>query len=327
MKVFSQCMSCMMQQIQTAMRLLKPNIKEYEIVEAQRKLMEYISKQDLKSVNNVLLGAKTYEIIANALNMEDPYKEQKKIYNDRALALYDKVVEWISQHEQNNGQILVDDKDSKQPSSKNIKLRNQLIIAIKASIIGNSIDFGTNSSINIEDEIEEIMHTELKGNVEIDEFINDLINSNKILIIGDNTGEIVFDKLFIEKLKLIFPQKQYVYAVRSGPIINDATIEDAEYIGMTKVCKVVQSSQTPGFIMELSSKEFKEEFESSDLLISKGQGNFESIIDENTSDKPVYFLLKAKCKLISEIFRVPLGSLLLARKTKELINRIESQEL
>jgi len=305
-------MACMMQQIQNGLRLLKPNILEYEIVRAQQKLMKIISEQDLSKINNVILGAKTYEIISEVLETKDPYKNLKKKYNDKALELYSNLKNSIDKFYTQNIQNL-----------NSSELEEILNLVLKASIIGNSIDFGTNLNINIEQEIEKLINTKLISNVEIKEFINDINKSNKILIVGDNAGEIVFDKLFIEKLKKIFPHKEIIYSVRAGPIINDATLEDAEYINLTKTCRVVESSVSPGIILEWSSKDFIEIFNSSNFIISKGQGNFESIIDIDTTNKNVYFLLKIKCILIQKIFKMPIGSIVLMKKNKELIDRVE----
>jgi damage-control phosphatase, subfamily I len=114
-----------------------------------------------------------------------------------------------------------------------------------------------------------------------------------ILYIGDNAGEIVFDGLVME---LLGPAK-VTLAVRGGPILNDATLEDAKAAGLAEMVLVVDTgSDVPGVILDECSDEFRRHFESADLIISKGQGNYETL-DE--ADAPIWFALKIKCPVIA----------------------------
>ncbi len=138
--------------------------------------------------------------------------------------------------------------------------------------------------------------------------------AEKIFIIGDNAGEIVFDKLLIEILLQKYPGTKFIYAVRGGPAINDVIMEDAVETGLSALVEVVQGSVSPGVIMEETTPEFREVFQTADLIISKGQGNFESLDTVDTNGVELYFLLKAKCEVVAEMFNVPLGSLVLSRR-------------
>jgi len=121
--------------------------------------------------------------------------------------------------------------------------------------------------------------------------------AEKILFIGDNAGEIVLDKIFIENLS----REKITYAVRGGPALNDATMEDAEMVGMRDSVKVISTGlDMPAAILPFCSKEFLDEYKKSDLIISKGQGNYEALCDE---DKNIFFLLKIKCPVVAETFK------------------------
>ena len=118
-------------------------------------------------------------------------------------------------------------------------------------------------------------------------------NAKQILYLGDNAGEIVFDKLFIEHL----PKEKIIFAVRGKPVINDATMKDAEDIGLTDILKVIDNgSGYPGTVLQSCSEEFQEVFNGADLIISKGQGNYETL-SENRQN--IFFLLKIKCDIVA----------------------------
>ncbi len=298
MKLASECMSCLIKQVERAIRLLQPNAPNSLIVETQHRVMQYIASREPLSLRSEDMGTITYKIIGEALEMEDPYSEQKKKYNKLALEIYPRVFEYT------------------------MKSQDSLKFAITLSILGNSIDFGASSVINF-DNFADLSNVELGEPNHYDRLIMTLENAKSILILGDNTGEIVFDKILVKTLTEYYPDKTIIYSVRGGPIINDATLEDAIEVGMTLECKVLESSLSPGVILKECPAEFQSIFNKANLIISKGQGNFESIITTPTPEKSVFFLLKAKCELISRVFEVPQGTLLLREKTNQLISKIE----
>ncbi|MHA1819792.1 MAG: damage-control phosphatase ARMT1 family protein [Promethearchaeota archaeon] len=302
MHIFSDCMGCMVGQIKTALELLAPGIEETEIILTQQRLMKFISEIDILNYPSSLLGKKVYEIINEVLKNPDPYKELKEKYNRKAMAYYPDLKKKVW--------------DSDEP----------LKVALRISIMGNLIDFGAPNEINLEEELNELEKHDLGGPENIDNFIKNLEAAQKILILGDNAGEIVFDKILIETLKTIYPEKDIKYSVRRGPIINDSTMADAESVGMTEICPVLESSATPGIYLEECTPEFVEEFNSADLILSKGQGNFESLVDVELETPKIFFLLKAKCKLMEKIFNVPIGTLLLVEGTRDLAQRVSSRK-
>jgi hypothetical protein len=134
--------------------------------------------------------------------------------------------------------------------------------------------------------------------------------AKNILFLGDNAGEIVFDKLLIEQM----PMDKISYAVKGFPIINDATMEDAIDTGMTGLVKVLDNGcDAPGTILELCSEKFQEVFRQADLVIAKGQGNYETLSGVN--DKDIFFLLKVKCPVIAQDLECECGSIVVKRIT------------
>ena len=300
MRIFTECVSCLFDQIDRAIRLLSPSTTDDIIISAQQRLMKIIVEKNLVKTKNHELSFEAYRIVAEILNVTDPFKKQKEKYNNIALDLLPQV----------NKQIHL----SKHP----------VTTALKACILGNSIDFGAPLQINVGIELEDLEMNDLGGPTNIELFLESLKRSKNILILGDNAGEIVFDRIFIETILDYLPDKRISYSVRKGPIINDATLEDAKIAGITELCEVVESSATAGISMNESTPEFVEKFTSSDLILSKGQGNFESLVDIPSDWAEIYFLLKAKCTLMEKIFSVPGGTLLLVKKEKNLIDRINS---
>ena len=147
------------------------------------------------------------------------------------------------------------------------------------------------------------------------DFRRDLERARTLLIVGDNAGEIVFDKLLLEVIHSQYPDIRLFFAARGGPAINDATINDAKMVGLADIAEIVASSASPGVILEQTSPEFRSLFHSVDLIISKGQGNFESLDDLNPAKAEIYFFLKTKCNLVSNILKTQLGKLIIAKKS------------
>jgi uncharacterized protein with ATP-grasp and redox domains len=185
-----------------------------------------------------------------------------------------------------------------------------------ASALGNTIDFASQHNIDIISDLKDFSIENLVIN-DYYEFKKSLENSDHLLIIGDNAGEIVLDKILIIYLKKFYPELEIVYSVRSEPIINDATIEDAKFINLTDLVNVIESNNAPGIILSEATNEFRKQFlKENGVILSKGQGNFESLYGMDIAKKDVYYLLKAKCNLIERIFGVKIGDLILKKKIK-----------
>jgi len=213
-------------------------------------------------------------ILRSYTHNPDPYRQEKKQNNDQALAMLPDLEKIVQQ--------------SNDPYNTSLRL----------AIAGNIIDFAASDNFNLQATIDKALTAELA----IDhskQLEQKLKNAKLVLYLGDNAGEIVFDKLFIETIK----HHDLVYVVRGAPVINDATLEDAEYIGMENAAVVISNEcDAPSTIVHKSGKVFRQYFEKADLIISKGQGNLEGLVPLN--DKRIFFLLMVKCNVIAELLNV-----------------------
>jgi uncharacterized protein with ATP-grasp and redox domains len=145
-------------------------------------------------------------------------------------------------------------------------------------------------------------------------------DAREILYIADNAGEIVFDRLLIERL----PIEKVTVAVKGSPVINDVTMEDALVAGLPRIVEVIDNgSDAPGTILESCSGYFQERFEKADLVIAKGQGNYETLSD---IDKNIFFILKAKCPVIARDIGCEVGQMIF-QKTKVFRGEIENARI
>lgn len=214
----------------------------------------------------------------------DPFEKIKRDYNDIALGLYPKLRERIK------------------------KSADPLRTAARLAIAGNIIDFGIFTSIDIGRSVEQSLQAEIATD-DYDAFRQDLSSAREILYLLDNAGEIVFDRLLIEELRLM--GKQVKAVVKGSAVLNDVTREDAVQVGLDTVCEVIDNgSDAIGTILPWTSSEFQNEFKNAELIISKGQGNFETLFG---TAKRTYFLFQSKCDVVSRELGLPVCSMLLRK--------------
>ncbi len=225
-------------------------------------------------------------LFCQLMDNNDPFFEEKKRSNHIASDLY-KI--W---------------------KPKVLRSQNPFDLALRLSVAGNIMDYGANRSFNITQTIEQVLAA--KFSIDDTEKLRDAIEKAKhILYLGDNAGEIVFDKLFLETV--MHPNVTYV--VRGMPILNDVTMADAMEVGMDKVADVISNGyNAPSTVLSKCGKGFLESYHDADLIISKGQGNLEGLIDEN--DPRIYFLLMAKCDVIANRLNVEKGSFIVYNQRK-----------
>ena len=230
------------------------------------------------------IGREVYRIISKRTGIKDPYRKIKEKCTRQALSLYPELKKLINSSE------------------------DRLMTAIRLSIAGNVIDFGANFDFDLKKDIGTILSQDFSIN-HYREFCEALDKARKILYLADNAGETVFDRFLIEEIN-----KPVIYVVRAHPIINDATREDALLAGIDKVAEIVSSGcDAPGNILKFCSDEFLKIYRSADLIISKGQGNYEGLSDE---DRPIFFLLKTKCHVIARDIGIDEGSIVLMKASK-----------
>lgn len=184
---------------------------------------------------------------------------------------------------------------------------------VKIAIIGNILDFG---AFTLDDDIEGVIKSSLKKDLavkDIEEFENSLKTHDKVLYLVDNTGEIVFDKLLLAKLKEC--DLDITIAVKSEPILNDATMVEALDVGLDEFGKLVEiGAGTVGYVDSEISDEFRQIFDDHEFVISKGMGNYEGLTEIDLSKKDIYFLLCVKCNTIARHIGANLHDMLLLRK-------------
>lgn len=178
---------------------------------------------------------------------------------------------------------------------------DRLSRALKVAATGNVMDSALYANLDIEACVEEELSKPF-AQFELGAFEAGLAGAKTVLIVGDNAGEAVFDKVLARELA---KTHEVVFAVRGRPIINDATAADARFVGMDTYATILSTGcPAPGAVLESCDDAFRTVFEQADLVISKGQGNFEALSD---APRPLFFLLKAKCAKVAQELGVEVG--------------------
>ncbi|WP_292658088.1 DUF89 domain-containing protein [Nitratifractor sp.] len=186
--------------------------------------------------------------------------------------------------------------------------KEPLDAALRAAVAGNVIDYATQVAFGLEEEIRTIF--EVPFSIDHKErFLGKLRWARNLLVIGDNVGEHLFDKLMMETFRQYLPELEIRYMVRGRPIINDVTFKEAKEAGIGDVARIVDSGvDTPGFLLERASDEGRRAYEEADLILAKGMGNYECM--ESWADERVMFLLKIKCDVVARKLGKKIGDLI-----------------
>jgi uncharacterized protein with ATP-grasp and redox domains len=297
MRTYLDCIPCFFRQALDAARISGAGtiIQRTVLHEVAKTLPEFSLRAAPPEIARIIYG-----IVRRATHHNDPYQKIKKQSNTLALMMYPELRSRVSASD------------------------DRLIKAVEMAIAGNIIDYGVKNSLNIKEELKKILLTEKhvfgKGNnifIHYHDFKRMVRNAKNILYLADNAGETVFDRILIEEIKKRDAYKKIIYAVKESPIINDALIGDAYQCGIDKIATIVSSgSNAPGTILSLCSREFLKMYKAADMIISKGQGNFEALSEEK---KPIFFMLRAKCSVVAKDIGCSLGDIILlfnGRKTK-----------
>ncbi|MGM0509389.1 MAG: damage-control phosphatase ARMT1 family protein [Fusobacteriota bacterium] len=287
MRTYVECIPCIINQgIKTAKRL---NIDESTQQDMVRDILNYLKDKKYDS-SPPEIAKPIYKIINRYVERNDPFKELKDFYNTEMLKL---------------------EKDLKDIIDSNRDIKT----AVKLAITGNIIDFGAKHSFTKETVLDKVTQIE-ESTLNIDDSAKlqqQLKKSENLLYLGDNCGEIVFDKVFIEYLQEEFPNLDITYGVRGKPVINDITKKDAVEVGLNKIVKIIDNGDSaPGTVIKDASEEFKKVFYDADIVITKGQGNYETL--NNIDRDNLFFLFMAKCNVVAEALEVPTMSLICKAK-------------
>jgi len=180
---------------------------------------------------------------------------------------------------------------------------DMLMRALQYSMTGNYIDFGAMESVS-EEKFEELLVSAKHISLDTEEYKNlkyDLEKAKSLVFLHDNCGEIVFDHVLIKALKKCYPNLHIISMVRGVPVLNDATMDDARQIGLTDTVEVMGNGSTiAGTCLEDVSEEALKVIQNADVILSKGQGNFETLYGCNLN---VYYLFMCKCTLFANRFQ------------------------
>ncbi len=232
-----------------------------------------------------MISRELHVLLNQYSNNPDPYQEAKKQSNDLVLGMYAELKDLVFNSD------------------------NHFNTALRLAIAGNIIDYGIGNQFDLQGTIDKVLSSDfaIDDSLELKQALSE---AKTVLYLGDNCGEIVFDKLFIETIM----HPNLIYAVRGAPVINDVTLDDAKYVGMNIVADVISNGyDAPSTILEHCSAEFMEAFDRADVIISKGQGNLEGLLGK--TDKEIYFLLMVKCEVIADALGVRKGDFVV-RKNK-----------
>ncbi len=282
MRTYFDCVPCAIRQVLDSVRMITDNEAVHEQV--LREVLDMWSRMDMQQ-SPPAMAQKVHRVVRRITGVADPYLEVKDRYNRLAMEMVP-VLE-----------------------KKVVESPDPIETAVRLAIAGNIIDFGVNSTVN-EATLEATITRSLTDPLDLDvlaQFKKAMVEAKDILYLADNSGEIVFDRLLIEQM----PVEKVTLAVRGAPILNDVLMADAQMVGLTDLVEVIDNgTDVPGTIPELCSESFRRRFETADMVIAKGQGNFETL---NDVDRDIFFLLQPKCAVLAKHLDCELGRLIIAR--------------
>ena len=276
MKTYQACIPCIM-------NLMESTLNIADLDDLKKQVIFDKFKEDWGKIDMSLPPARTagliYQKILEETAQDDLFKAYKKSSIQEALKLY--------LHLKNLADAASD----------------HLEMAIRISALGNILDVANPNNYNLEDEINRLMDVQITGD-SLEIFRNKLTSADSLLILADNAGEAVFDKVLIETIDV-----PVVYAVKSKPAFDDALLADARQAGIDQVAQIIETG-TPysGTYLPSCTPEFQDTFTNAPLILAKGQANFETLSD---ASRDLFFLLKVKCEVVSEEINFPVGSLTL----------------
>jgi hypothetical protein len=267
MKTSIDCIPCFVRQTLQATRFVSvyPSVHEGVL----REILRCLAGLDFDRPPP-LVGQMIHRKLRELTGNHDPYKDIKERHNRLAVGLLPELREKV--------------KRSSDPLKTSVRL----------AITGNIVDLGAKSGLT-EDEVRSSIARTLSEpfHVDIEGLRREINRASSILYLADNAGEIVFDRLLIEEL----PLERVTVAVRGGPVINDATMDDACAAGLHEIVRVIDNgSDAPGTILDDCSLEFQRHFNEADLIIAKGQGNYETLSEESAN---IFFLFRIKCSVVA----------------------------
>jgi uncharacterized protein with ATP-grasp and redox domains len=276
MKTYQACVPCIK-------KLMESTLNKTDLDDLKKQVILDKFKEDWVKADMSLPPARTaglsYQKVLQETAQDDLFKAHKKFSIQEALKLYPRL------------KNLADDAS------------DPLEMAIRISALGNILDAANPNNYNLEDEITRLMDVQIVGDSQ-EIFRNKLSSADSLLILADNAGEAVFDKVLIETIDV-----PTIYAVKSKPAFDDALLADARQAGIDQVAQIIETGTPyPGTYLPSCTPEFQDIFTNAPLVLAKGQANFETLSD---ASRDLFFLLKVKCEVVSREMNFPIGSLTL----------------
>ncbi len=277
MNINLECIYCTIKKADSIFNKYEKN--EEKKLEFMKKIFSMIG--NIKNDDTApLLSAKIMKLLCKELQLGDIYYKIKKEYNHFLQSMEENILKHINNSE------------------------DKLLTALKYAMVGNFIDFGAMDKVDM-DQLKEFIENAPKQGIDFKvykKFLAELESIKEIAYIVDNAGEIVFDKMFISVIKELYPKINISVIVRGKPIYNDATILDAEEIGLVKIVNVIDNgTDIPGTQLNKINRKSREIIDNADLIIAKGQGNFETLFG---CDKNIYYIFLCKCDLFVNRFNM-----------------------
>jgi uncharacterized protein with ATP-grasp and redox domains len=276
MKMHDKCLPCVVNQVLKTADITGVNSKE----ELLREVFTYLSKMDFNITTPEIIG-EVFAMIKKHVGNPDPYKETRNHYNTMFLKLLPEFEKKIEEAE------------------------DPFQLAVRYAIVGNIIDFNPIHNTLLEDIFdcfEKMENLELAIN-DSKALKEDILSAKTLLYLGDNCGEICLDKILLKKIKELNPKVKIFFGVRGKPVVNDSIAEDAFAVGIDEYAEIIDNGDgSLGTVLNRTSLEFKEVYNKADVVIAKGQANYECLSEEN---KNIYFLLMTKCDVIANDIGTP----------------------
>jgi hypothetical protein len=281
MKIDEACVSCIINQ---SVKVADAINADKELTKSLTSTIEKMSHSFSYDDNPPEIASYVYEEMAKIADKNDLYDEVKALSTQKALSF----IPLLKSRLQNS--------------------EDKLLTATKIAVAGNVIDLAAEVEFDLAEELEKIFETEFAHD-DFSRMQSELSSAKSVVVLGDNVGEHIFDYLFIETLQELYPNASYSYFVRGKPIINDVTIQEAKEAGFGTLCNLIDSGvNTPGFAYTRANKEAKELFDSADIVISKGMGNYECLSDSHKNS--ICFLLKVKCGVVATSLKKEIGDII-----------------
>jgi damage-control phosphatase, subfamily I len=277
MKTYLDCYHCFARQALEAARMVGASADDQFAVLSR--VFDRLSKTEPLHHTPPQIGGEVHAIVREVLGEEDPYREAKATSTQEALAVYPQLKTRVA------------------------GAPDPLEMAVRLSIAGNIIDYGPTARYDLWDTVERVS-TQPFAVDDSAAFREKLHEAETVLYLADNAGETVFDRVLIEQIDV-----PVFYAVKAGPVLNDATLEDALAAGLDQAAEIISTgSNMPGTVLSLCSDQFRQRYEEATFIIAKGQANYETLSEEG---ERVFCLLQAKCPVIADDIGVPVGSVVL----------------